>query len=162
MTVTLAPFSPDDIDWLVEAHQSQYAQDEGFDESFGALVAQILNDFAADHDPERERGFIAWEDGQRLGCIFCVRLSDETAKLRLFFLTPDARGKGLGKRLLQANMDFAKDAGYRRMELWTHESHRAACALYAAHGWVLRASKPVTSFGVPLIEQAWDIDLSLV
>ncbi|WP_425099800.1 GNAT family N-acetyltransferase [Tropicibacter sp. S64] len=159
MTVTLDPFSPEDIGWLVEQHGTHYAQAEGFDSSFGALVASILRDFAAGHDPSRERGFIAWEDGVRLGSIFCVRLDEETAKLRLFFLKPEARGKGLGKRLLHANMAFARAAGYRKMVLWTHESHRAACALYAATGWTLTRSEPVHSFGVDLVEQAWEIAL---
>ncbi len=69
------------------------------------------------------------------------------------------RGQGLGRRMLVHCMEFARAAGYARMELWTHESHKAACALYAAHGWRLTASKPVHSFGVDLVEQSWKIDL---
>ena len=155
----LRAFRADDAPWLVEQHQALYARDEGFDETFGPLVASILDDFIADHDPERERGWIAEVDGQRLGSIFCVAQSARTAKLRLFLLLPEARGKGLGKRLLMACMGFARDAGYDEMVLWTHESHRAACALYRAFGWELVDSKDVVSFGVPLVEQSWRISL---
>ena len=157
--VILRPFHPDDVPWLVERHQTLYAQDEGFDDSFGPLVADILAGFIADHDPAREQGWIAEEDGLRLGSIFCVDAGGGTAKLRLFLLVPEARGKGVGKRLLATCMGFARDHGYRDMVLWTHESHRAACALYAGAGWRLTDSKPVHSFGVDLVEQSWKIDL---
>ena len=157
--VTLRQFRPEDAAWLVRQHAELYARDEGFDDSFGPLVASILDDFCAGHDPARERGWIAEEDGVPLGSIFCVRHSDRTAKLRLFLLTPQARGKGLGKRLLQTCMGFARTAGFDDMQLWTHESHRAACALYAAYGWILVDSKPVRSFGVDLVEQSWRVDL---
>ncbi len=153
----LRPFQPADTDWLVERHQTLYAVDEGFDDTFGPLVRSILEDFVADHDPVAERGWIAEEEGVRLGSIFCVRAEGNTAKLRLFLLTPEARGKGLGKRLLSTCMGFALGAGYSGMRLWTHESHAAACALYQKAGWSLTNSKPVHSFGVDLVEQAWAI-----
>ena len=158
-TVTLRDFVRSDAPWLVEQHGTQYAEAEGFDDSFGPLVQSILEGFIADHDPARERGWIAMRDGQRLGSIFCVRLTDRCAKLRLFLLVPEARGMGLGKRLLARCMSFARDAGYREMQLWTHESHKAACALYAAAGWQLTESKPVHSFGQDLVEQSWRVDL---
>jgi GNAT superfamily N-acetyltransferase len=152
-------FTPADAAWLAERHGTLYAQAEGFDDSFAPLVAGILADFIADHDPAREAGWIVEADGQRVGSIFCVRLDDRTAKLRLFLLEPAMRGQGLGQRMLAHCMGFARDAGYARMELWTHESHKAACALYAANGWRLAASKPVHNFGVDLVEQSWKIDL---
>lgn len=157
--VEIRRFEPGDRDWLVAAHQDHYARAEGFDETFGVLVGEILDTFLAGHDPERERGWIAWRGERRLGSIFCVGLDEETAKLRLFLLTDAARGKGLGKRLLATCMDFARARGYRHMKLWTHESHRAAGALYARTGWRLASSEPVVSFGQPLVEQHWDIDL---
>jgi GNAT superfamily N-acetyltransferase len=155
----LRPFLASDAAWLVDQHQSLYARDEGFDETFGALVADILADFVAQNDPARERGWIAMDGADRVGSIFCVSDGSRTAKLRLFLLMPNARGKGLGKRLLKTCMTFARTAGYRDMRLWTHESHRAACALYAATGWQLVDSRPVHSFGVDLVEQSWQIDL---
>ena len=154
-TANIRHFRSDDTDWLVEQHGLHYARDEGFDDTFGPLVASILAEFNRDHDPVCERGWIAEMDGVRLGSIFCVRLNDDTAKLRLFMLTPDARGQGLGKRLLAQCMGFAENTGYAGMQLWTHESHRAACALYAATGWTLTASEPVHSFGCDLVEQTW-------
>jgi len=157
--IVLRAFTATDAAWLADQHGRLYARDEGFDDTFAPLVAGILADFLADHDPTRERGWIAEQDGQRLGSIFCVSAGGQTAKLRLFLLTPDARGKGLGKRLLATCMTFARQAGYLDMRLWTHESHTAACALYAATGWHLADSKPVHSFGVDLIEQTWTIAL---
>ncbi|EEE37195.1 acetyltransferase, gnat family [Rhodobacteraceae bacterium KLH11] len=157
--ITLRPFRADDTPWLVEQHGILYARDEGFDDSFAPLVARILAGFVACHDPARECGWIAECAGQRLGSIFCVTQSEHTAKLRLFLLLPEARGRGLGKRLLTTCMGFARQAGYREMVLWTHESHAAACGLYRAFGWQLTGSKPVHSFGVDLVEQSWRIQL---
>ncbi|WP_299736456.1 GNAT family N-acetyltransferase [uncultured Roseobacter sp.] len=153
--IKIRNFTSADRDWLVTQHGVLYAQSEGFDDSFGSLVAEILDDFIVGHDPSVEAGWIAEENGQRLGSIFCVRLTETTAKLRLFLLVPEARGKGLGKRLLQTCMSFAKDRGYADMQLWTHESHAAACALYKSTGWQMVGSKPVHSFGQNLVEQSW-------
>ena len=152
-------FTPADAAWLTERHSTRYAQSDGFDATFAPLVAGILAAFVADHDPVREAGWIVEADSQPMGSIFCVRLDDATAKLRLFLLEPAMRGHGLGRRMLAHCMGFARAAGYARMELWTHESHKAACALYSAMGWRLAASKPVHSFGVDLVEQSWKIDL---
>ncbi|KAA0912118.1 GNAT family N-acetyltransferase [Aquicoccus porphyridii] len=148
-----------DAGWLIEQHGMLYARDEGFDRTFEALVAEVLADFIRHHDPACERAFIAEENGTRLGSIFCVRNDEQTARLRLFLLMPEARGRGLGRYLLDTCMGWARDRGYRRMRLSTHESHRAACALYARAGWRCVASKPVRSFGVDLVEQDWEIDL---
>ena len=153
--VILRPFRADDIDWLVDQHETHYAQVEGFDGSFAPLVRAILEAFVTDHDPACEHGWIAMSGGDRLGSIFCVRLDGQTAKLRLFFLVPAARGKGVGRLLLDQCMGFARDAGYAGMQLWTHESHRAACTLYARAGWKLTESRPVRSFGQDLVEQTW-------
>jgi GNAT superfamily N-acetyltransferase len=121
------------------------------------LVARILADFLEKHDPNRERGWIARAGSTRLGSIFCVEGPEpHTAKLRLFLLEPTARGLGLGRRLLDACVSFARETGYRRMVLWTHESHTSACALYARSGFVCVRSKPVHSFGQDLIEQEWE------
>ncbi len=157
--VTIRPFRAEDTGWLVDAHRRHYASAEGFDATFGDLVQSILDAFVAGHDPERERGWIAERGGRPLGSIFCVAAGGTTAKLRLFLLIPEARGTGLGKRLLATCMAFARQAGYRDMQLWTHESHKAACALYAATGWRLEHSRAARSFGQDVVEQHWRIAL---
>ena len=156
--VEIRAYGAADRDWLVERHQTLYGQAEGFDDSFGPLVGRILDAFALEQDPRCEAGWIAEENGVRLGSIFCVRHDAHRAKLRLFLLVPEARGKGLGQALLDRCMGFAKGAGYQGMTLWTHESHVAACALYVKTGWRLARSEPVQSFGVDLVEQTFEID----
>ena len=158
-TIEIREFTAADADWVVARHGVLYAQEAGFDASFEALVAEIVAGFVTSHDPARERGWIAERVGRRVGCIFCVRLDATTAKLRLFLVEPETRGTGLGKRLLDTCLGFAKDCGYARLSLWTHESHRAACALYKARGFACESSHPVHSFGQDLIEQSWTIDL---
>ncbi|MBD3662542.1 GNAT family N-acetyltransferase [Sulfitobacter aestuariivivens] len=155
--IEIKSFTAADRDWLVAQHEVLYARDEGFDGTFGPLVAGILDEFLATNDPACEAGWIAWDGERRLGSIFCVRLDEATAKLRLLLLVPEARGKGLGLRLLRQCMGFAKDRGYEGMQLWTHQEHRAAGALYAKNGWECVDERPVTSFGKHLIEQTWVI-----
>lgn len=159
-SVVLRDIAIGDAGWLIQQHAERYAEDEGFDSSFEPLVAEILAAFLRKHDPATERAFIAAAGATRLGSIFCVQSGEPgVAKLRLFYMSPDARGLGLGQRLLDACLSFARTAGYRRMRLWTHESHRAACALYKKNGFSCVASEPVHSFGVDLVEQTWEIDL---
>ncbi|SDX18699.1 GNAT family N-acetyltransferase [Allgaiera indica] len=157
--VILRELRPGDAGWLVMRHGELYHRDEGFDLTFEALVAEILAAFIRDHDPAFERGWIAEHGGRRLGSIFCVRAGKGVAKLRLFLVEPEARGTGLAKRLIETCMEWARARGYGRMVLWTHESHRAACALYARHGFLLTESRPVRSFGCDLVQQSWEIDL---
>ena len=112
-------------------------------------------------DPSVERAWIARRDDRRLGSIFCVKSGEPgIAKLRLFLVEPEARGTGLGQRLLQLCIDHARTQGFRTLRLWTHESHTAACALYTKFGFRCIAAKPVRSFGVDLVEQTWELDLS--
>ena len=148
-----------DAGWIIGRHGTLYAAEEGYDISFEALVAEIMAGFIRTRDPERERAFVAWQGGRRLGSVFCVRVDDRTAKLRLFLITPEARGWGLGRRLLAECMGFARAAGYARMVLWTHESHRAACALYQQAGWRLVGSAPAREFGCDVVDQHWEVDL---
>lgn len=159
-TFEIRPFATTDRDWLVRAHGRHYSLEEGFDGSFEVLVASIIDQFIERHDPDCEAGWVAWSAGERVGCIFCVKLDDLNAKLRLFLLMPQARGRGLGRRMLDICMDFARQRGYLGMQLWTHESHRAAGALYARNGWKLVDSRPVVSFGQKNIEQTWRIDFN--
>jgi GNAT superfamily N-acetyltransferase len=156
--ISFRDFTAADAAWLSHLHGTLYAADEGFDDSFGTLVAEIIADYLARRDPARERGWVAMRGSERLGSIFCVAGPEGRAKLRMFLLAPSARGHGLGRRMLDLCLRFARDRGYRGLTLWTHESHRAACALYAAAGLRVTASDPVTSFGRALVEQTWEID----
>ncbi|WP_298857659.1 GNAT family N-acetyltransferase [uncultured Sulfitobacter sp.] len=150
--IEIRPFTPDDRDWVVAAHADVYAREAGFDDSFGVLVGEIVDAFIAEHDPAVERGWIAWDGGVRLGSIFCVRVDAQTAKLRLFQLSAQARGRGLGRRLLDVCTEFARVQGYRDMVLSTHRSHEAACALYLRNGWREVDERPVHHYGQPLVE----------
>lgn len=157
--VSLRRFVAGDLNWLVARHQDLYTRDEGFDASYGPLIAGILRTYCNSHDPLCERGWIAAQGSRRLGSVFCIKESEDIARLRLFLLTPEARGQGLGKRLLRDCMGFARQAGYREMVLWTHQGHRGTGSLYKAFGWRLSDSRPVFSFGVDLIEQTWRVML---
>lgn len=137
--------------WVVQAHGELYAREYGWDVSFEALVARIVADFAADRDPAREAAWIAELDGERVGCVFCVREDDETARLRILLVDPKARGQGLGSRLVDTCLEFARAAGYRRMVLWTNHPLRSARAIYLAAGFELVAEEPHHSYGVDLI-----------
>lgn len=154
--ITLRLALPSDAAWITARHAALYARDDGFDASFAPLVADILAAFFAAHDPLRETGWIACRGDERLGSIFCVASPDGTAKLRLFLVEPVARGTGLAQTMLDSCMAFARSASYAHMRLWTHESHRAACRLYARNGFALMHSHPVRSFGQDLIEQTWE------
>lgn len=157
--VVLRPMQPGDAGWVIERHGALYAREEGYDATFEALVARIVAGYLETRDPERETAWIAEQAGRRLGSVFVVRVDDAVAKLRLFLIEPEARGLGLGRRMLAEAMSYARDRGYRRMVLWTHESHRAACALYAATGWRMTSATPGHQFGVDLVDQEWEIDL---
>ncbi|MDE3239463.1 MAG: GNAT family N-acetyltransferase [Paracoccaceae bacterium] len=158
--IVLRDLAIGDAGWIISRHACLYAREEGYDATFEALVAEILAAYIRSHDPDRERAWIAWRAGARIGSIFCVRQDEDTAKLRLFLVEPAARGTGLGKRLLRECLAFARATGYRRMVLWTHASHRAACALYAAHGFRLTSETPAVDFGQAVIDQTWEIDLT--
>lgn len=158
--ITLRDIAPGDAAWLTRVHAELYAESDGFDASFERLVAQILDDFQRHRDPSCERAFIAERGGARLGSVFCVRSgAPGIAKLRLFLVLPEARGQGLGRRLLESCIRYTKSAGYRELRLWTHASHEAACALYRRRGFALVDEKPVRNFGQNLIEQTWSLVL---
>jgi GNAT superfamily N-acetyltransferase len=159
MAVNLRPFQAADADWVVQTHQRLYAEAEGYDATFGDLVAGIVRDFIRDFDPVGEAGWIAEADGRRLGCVFCKKIDAEVAKLRMLLVEPRARGTGLGRRLVRTCMQFARDRGYRHMTLWTHDSHKAAIAIYEAEGWKLVSSVPGVAFGVRVVDQEWVYDI---
>ena len=136
-----------------------YARHDGFDESFGHLVEKVLRAYLRDHDPRREPGWIVTRHGKRVGSIFCVFLDQTTARPRLFLLESSLRGQGLEQVMLTRCVTFACAAGYEAVQLWTHESHRAAGALYARSGWQMTGQRPVHSFGQDLVEQTWKLSL---
>ena len=136
-----------------------YWREFGWDASFEALVARIVADYAADHDPTRESAWIAEVDGQRVGCVFCVRNDDETAQLRILLVEPDARGHGLGRQLVDTCVEFARKAGYRRMVLWTNHPLVAARHIYLAAGFALVDSGAHEAFGQQLTEQTYALAL---
>lgn len=154
----IRPIGPGDPGWIIGAHGALYARDEGYDQTFEALVARIMADFLDRADTD-EASWIAEGGGQRLGTISCMREDADTARLRLFLLLPEARGQGLGQRLHDTCTGFARARGYRRMVLWTHESHRAACALYAKNGWRLVRSVAAQAYGTDVVDQDWEIAL---
>ncbi len=157
MNYALRPFEAADTDWLVAEHADHYAQAEGFDETFGPLVADIIADFLKNHDPQSEAGWIAHNGAERLGSIFCVRSDATTAKLRLFYVVEAARGSGVAQALLDQCLSVARAKAYQGLTLWTHESHAAAGRIYKRNGFTRTAAKPTHSFGVDLVEETWQI-----
>jgi DNA-binding MarR family transcriptional regulator/GNAT superfamily N-acetyltransferase len=159
--VTVRAPEPGDLGWIVQRNGELYAAEYGWDATFEALVATIVGDFAADHDAARERAWIAGVDGQRAGCIMCVRAdgSADVAKLRLLLVEPSARGLGVGRRLVTECVDFARGAGYSRLVLWTQSILAAARHLYVEAGFELVESAPHRSFGADLVEETWALEL---
>lgn len=148
-----------DLGWVVMSHSRIYFEEFGWDTTFEALVARIVADYAADHDPLGEAGWIAEVDGRPVGCVFCVARDAETAQLRLLLVDPAARGLGLGRDLVRNCLGFARAAGYRRIMLWTNDVLVAAARLYLAAGFELVEEEPHHSFGVDLVGQIYELDL---
>jgi DNA-binding MarR family transcriptional regulator/GNAT superfamily N-acetyltransferase len=155
----LRPHRPGDMGWVTSANAEIYTREYGWDGSYEALVAKITAEFIEKFDARHERCWIAEMDGERVGSVFVVRKSDEIAKLRLLIIDPKARGLGLGKRFVDECLRFAREAGYRRMTLWTQSILTAARGIYARAGFELVAEEPHHSFGVDLIGETWERDL---
>lgn len=151
---------PGDLGWVIMAHGEIYDRQFGWDTDFETLVAKIVADFAENNDPAREYGWIAEVDGKRAGCIFCMAGDEPTvAKLRILLVTPDARGLGLGTRLVEECLRFAREAGYRKVTLWTNDVLVAARKIYQTFGFRLVDEEPHHSFGHDLNGQNWILDL---
>ncbi len=150
---------PGDLGWVVMAHGEMYANEFGWDASFEALVARIVADYAGGHDETKEAAWIAEHDGRRVGCVFCVAADEQTAQLRILLVDPAARGHGTGAQLVDECLQFARQAGYRRMKLWTNHPLAAARRIYLSRGFHLAEEKPHHSFGVTLIGQVYELDL---
>ena len=149
---------PADLAAVVALHRECYAAEWGFDERFTAHVEAPLTAFAAAGSP-RERLWFAEEEGRLVGCVAIVSAAPDTAQLRWFLVAPDARGGGLGRRLLDAALDFSRDQGYRRVMLWTVDLLGAAAHLYRATGFRLVERRPGAPWGVPLVEERYEMEL---
>jgi GNAT superfamily N-acetyltransferase len=151
---------PGDLGWVVMAHGEVYEQQFGWNREFEALVARIVADYANGHDSTREAAWIAEVDGQRAGCIFLVAGEHPgVAKLRILLVTPNGRGLGVGTRLVQTCADFAREAGYRQVTLWTNDVLASARRIYESAGFVLTDEERHHSFGHDLVGQNWSLDL---
>jgi len=152
----LRPHRPGDMGWIVHRHGALYAEEYHWDERFEALVAEIVAEFIKNYDPKRERCWIAERKGEIVGSVFLVKKDDVTAKLRLLYVEPSARGLGIGRRLVEECLRFAKQAGYLKITLWTQSNLAAARAIYEKEGFVLVAQQNHKSFGKELIAETWE------
>jgi len=157
----LRPHQAGDIGWVVHRHGALYNEEYGWDFSFEALVGRIAADFLDHFDATRERCWIAERDGENVGCVFLVRHPERegVARLRLLLVEPEARGLGIGRRLVSECTRFARASGYGTITLWTNSVLMAARALYRAEGYRLIGSNPETNFGKDLVSETWELSL---
>lgn len=148
-----------DFGWMVARHAELYAQEYGWGEPFEGLCAQIVADFVNNYDAKRERCWIADMEGEPAGCIMLVKDSADVARIRLLLVDPKARGLGLGARLVDECVRFARKAGYRKVTLWTHSVLTAARHIYEKAGFTLTASEKRHSWGKHVVAEFWDLEL---
>jgi DNA-binding MarR family transcriptional regulator/GNAT superfamily N-acetyltransferase len=158
-TVLLRDPRPGDLGWVVMQHGEIYAREWGYSDEFEALVAEVVSGYLKNFDPQWEKGWIAELDGERVGSVFVVRKSATVAQLRLLILSPHARGLGLGGRLVDECIAFARAKGYRKMVLWTNGQLDAARAIYSSRGFTLEQSEPLEAYGKKLVSETWSLGL---
>jgi DNA-binding MarR family transcriptional regulator/GNAT superfamily N-acetyltransferase len=157
--IVLRDPQPGDMGWVVQQHGEIYAREYGWDSSFEALVAGIVAGYVRDYQPAWERCWVAELGGERIGSVFVVRKSKTVAQLRLLILAPQARGLGLGGRLTDECIAFARSKGYKKMVLWTNSCLDSARAIYRKRGFQLVKSEPYTGFGKDLVGETWELKL---
>lgn len=157
--VILRAHRPGDIGWVVHRHGILYSREQGWDERFEAVVAEIAARFVHNFDPRRERCWIAERAGEIVGSVFLVRESDAVARLRLLLVEPAARSLGIGKRLVEECIRFARQAGYRQIVLLTESTLKAAQHIYQKTGFRMVREQQHSEFGTPVVGQTWELDL---
>jgi DNA-binding MarR family transcriptional regulator/N-acetylglutamate synthase-like GNAT family acetyltransferase len=160
--IALRAHRPGDVGWVVYRHGVLYEQEYRWGLGFEKLVADIAAKFMRDFDEKRERCWIAEMDGEPVGSVFVVKLNARVAKLRLLLVEPHARGRGVGRRLVEECIAFSRAAGYRKLVLWTQSNLTAARAIYAALGFRKIKSEPHREFGVPVVGEYWELPLTPV
>ena len=158
-SVVLRDPQPGDMGWVVQQHGEIYWREYGWDTSFEALVLKIVSGIVQKWQPAFEKCWIAEVDGVRCGSAFVVRKSKATAQLRLLILAPEARGLGLGGKLCDECIAFAREKGYKKMTLWTNACLLAARAIYVKRGFRLVKSGPYQNFGHDLVAETWELKL---
>ena len=160
-TITLRPHRPGDMSWVIHRQATVYAEEFGYNSDFEALVSSVTASFLTNFDSKRERCWIAESDGQPVGHVFLVQHAERptVAKLRLLLVEAPARGTGLGARLINECIAFARQVGYLRITLWTQSHLLAARHLYKKAGFRLVHEERHHSFGKDLIGQTWELDL---
>lgn len=157
--VVLRPPVAGDFGWIVHRHGALYASEYGLNNRFEALVAKIVGDYAEEHDPQKETCWIAEHNGQIVGSIFVMRESTSIAKLRLLYVEPDARGLGIGKLMVNTAMNFARQAGYETMTLWTNAQQESARGIYERAGFQKVREEEHSTFGKNMIGETWETKL---
>ncbi|MHA2003411.1 MAG: bifunctional helix-turn-helix transcriptional regulator/GNAT family N-acetyltransferase [Candidatus Thorarchaeota archaeon] len=159
LSYLIRPHRAGDIGWIVHRHGVIYSEEYGWDETFEALTAEILAKFIQSHDLKRERIWIAEQDGENVGSVMIVDAGDQVAQLRLLLVEPKARGKGIGRKLIEECIDFSRRNGYKKIKLWTQSNLLAARHLYIDYGFELVGDESHKSFGHELTAEFWELQM---